>query len=78
MTTKSNEISADSRSLNDSGFFHAVSLSGGKDSSAMLILMIERGMPIDLVLSADTGMEFPEMYLLQTKNNPRCRQRLPS
>lgn len=28
----------------------------------MLLLMIERGMPIDLVLSADTGMEFPEMY----------------
>jgi 3'-phosphoadenosine 5'-phosphosulfate sulfotransferase (PAPS reductase)/FAD synthetase len=34
----------------------------GKDSTAMLLLMIERGMPIDLVLSADTGMEFPEMY----------------
>ena len=44
------------------GQFHAVSLSGGKDSSAMLLLMIERGMPIDLVLHADTGMEFPEMY----------------
>lgn len=28
----------------------------------MLLLMIERGMPIDAVLSADTGMEFPEMY----------------
>lgn len=28
----------------------------------MLLLMIERGMPIDLVLTADTGMEFPEMY----------------
>ena len=41
---------------------HAVSLSGGKDSSAMLLLMIERGMPINMVLSADTGMEFPEMY----------------
>ena len=69
MTTKSNEISTDSRSLNDSGFFHAVSLSGGKDSSAMLILMIERGMPIDLVLSADTGMEFPEMYEHLAKMN---------
>lgn len=42
--------------------FHAVSLSGGKDSTAMLLLMIERGMPIDIVLYADTGMEFPEMY----------------
>ena len=28
----------------------------------MLLLMIERGMPIDIVLTADTGMEFPEMY----------------
>lgn len=42
--------------------FHAVSLSGGKDSTAMLLLMIEKGMPIDMVLYADTGMEFPEMY----------------
>lgn len=35
--------------------FHAVSLSGGKDSTAMLLLMIERDMPINMVLSADTG-----------------------
>ncbi len=42
--------------------FHAISLSGGKDSTAMLLLMMERDMPIDLVLTADTGMEFPEMY----------------
>ncbi len=28
----------------------------------MLLMMIERGLPIDLVLTADTGMEFPEMY----------------
>lgn len=54
--------------IEDSGLFdaqmhyHAVSLSGGKDSTAMLLLMIERDMPIDVVISADTGMEFPEMY----------------
>lgn len=48
-TTKSNEI------------YSAVSLSGGKDSSALLLLMIEKGLPIDCVLYADTGMEFPEM-----------------
>ncbi len=24
--------------------------------------MIERGLPIDIVISADIGMEFPEMY----------------
>jgi 3'-phosphoadenosine 5'-phosphosulfate sulfotransferase (PAPS reductase)/FAD synthetase len=42
--------------------FHCCNLSGGKDSTALLLLMIERGMPIDIVLTADTGMEFPEMY----------------
>ena len=42
--------------------YHAVNLSGGKDSTALLLLMIEKGMPIDQVLTADTGMEFPEMY----------------
>ena len=42
--------------------FHAVSLSGGKDSTAMVLLMIEGGLPTDMVPSADTGMEFPEMY----------------
>lgn len=42
-------------------FYHAVSLSGGKDSSALLLLMMEKEMPIDCVLYADTGMEFPEM-----------------
>ena len=42
--------------------FHAISLSGGKDSTCLTLLMIERGLPIDLVLTADTGMEFPEMY----------------
>ena len=28
----------------------------------MLLLRIERDMPIDMVLAADTGMEVPEMY----------------
>ena len=47
---------------NTQGSFHAVSLSGGKDSTYLLLRMIERDMPIDAVLTADTGMEFPEMY----------------
>lgn len=38
---------------------HIVSLSGGKDSTAMLLMMIERKMPIDLILFCDTGLEFP-------------------
>ena len=28
----------------------------------MLLLMIDKEMPIDIVMFADTGMEFPEMY----------------
>ena len=51
-------------------FYHAVSLSGGKDSSALLLLMIEKGMPIDAVISADTGMEFPEMYNFELTGTP--------
>lgn len=42
--------------------YHVVNLSGGKDSTAMTLLMIEAGMPIDAAICADTGMEFPEMY----------------
>lgn len=42
--------------------FNAVSVSGGKDSSCLLLLMIEKGMQIDAAFWADTGMEFPEMY----------------
>lgn len=39
-----------------------VSLSGGKDSTAMLLRMIELKMPIDKIVFADTGFEFPELY----------------
>ncbi len=42
--------------------YHIVSLSGGKDSTAMLLMMVERKMPIDLILFCDTGLEFPAMY----------------
>ena len=48
--------------MNKTKDYHAVSLSGGKDSTAMLLMMLERGMPIDAVLYPDSGMEFPEMY----------------
>ena len=42
--------------------YHATSLSGGKSSTAMLLLVLERDIPINCALYADTGMEFPEMY----------------
>lgn len=42
--------------------YHVVSLSGGKDSTAMVLGMIARGMQIDCILFCDTGLEFPAMY----------------
>ena len=47
---------------------HIVSWSGGKDSSAMLIRMVEEDMPIDDIVFIEVmatptlGGEFPEMY----------------
>lgn len=47
---------------------HIVSWSGGKDSSAMLIRMVEEGMPIDdivfikVMATPTLGAELPEMY----------------
>jgi len=39
-----------------------VSFSGGKDSTAMLIRMLELEMPVDKIVFADTGFEFPELH----------------
>ena len=41
--------------------YHMVSFSGGKDSTAMLLHMMELGMQIDEVLYCDTWTEFPAM-----------------
>jgi len=41
---------------------HIVSFSGGKDSTAMLLRMIELDMRIDEIIFCDTGKEFPQMY----------------
>jgi 3'-phosphoadenosine 5'-phosphosulfate sulfotransferase (PAPS reductase)/FAD synthetase len=41
---------------------HVVSLSGGKDSTAMLFMLLERGYPVDRVVFCDTTKEFDEMY----------------
>lgn len=41
---------------------YIVSFSGGKDSTAMLLLLIEKKYPIDEIIMCDTGVEFEDMY----------------
>lgn len=41
---------------------HIVSFSGGKDSTAMLLFMLENSMQVDEIIFLDTGVEFPQMY----------------
>lgn len=41
--------------------YHVASFSGGKDSTAMVLRMIELQYPLDEVLFCDTTMEFPAM-----------------
>lgn len=48
--------------MGEKKLYHVVSFSGGKDSTAMLLKMVEKGMQIDCILFCDTGLEFPEMY----------------
>ena len=42
--------------------WHVLSFSGGKDSTALLFLMLEKGMPLDQIIFVDFGKEFPQMY----------------
>ena len=39
-----------------------VSLSGGKDSTAMLLMMLEKKINVDRIICVDTTKEFPQMY----------------
>ena len=47
--------------MNEKPIKNVVSLSGGKDSTAMILMMLEKNMPVDLILFCDTGKEFPAM-----------------
>ena len=41
---------------------YIASVSFGKDSLAMILLILERGLPLDEVVFYDTGMEFKAIY----------------
>ena len=51
--------------------YKLVSFSGGKDSTAMLIILLEMGLSFDEILFYDTGAEFPEIYTHLTKVEKR-------
>ena len=46
----------------DKSELHVCSFSGGKDSTAMLLRMLEARMKVDVILFCDTGLEFPQLY----------------
>ena len=49
-------------SANTKPSLHVLSLSGGKDSTALLLRLLEENMPLDQILFCDTGLEFPALY----------------
>jgi len=48
--------------MKDDEIKYVVSFSGGKDSTAMLLMLLEKGCPVDEIRVFDTGWEFPQMY----------------
>lgn len=53
---------------------YIASCSFGKDSLAMVLMLIERGLPLDEVVFYDTGMEFQVIYDLRDAMLPIFQQ----
>jgi len=49
-------------------------LSGGKDSTAMVLQLLERKFPVDHIIFTNTQSEFPEMYEYLDKVGERLKQ----
>ena len=49
---------------------HIASISFGKDSLAMLLMLIEKNYPLDEVVYFDTGMEFQAIYNIRDRIKP--------
>lgn len=54
--------------------WHIASVSWGKDSLAMLLLLIEKSWPLDEVVFYDTGMEFQAIYDTQDRMLPELER----
>ena len=54
--------------------YYIASVSWGKDSLAMLIMLIENYEPLDEVVFYDTGMEFRAIYAIRDKMLPTLKQ----
>lgn len=54
--------------------YYIASVSWGKDSLAMLLLLIDKGYPLDEVVFYDTGMEFQAIYDTQNRMKPTLEQ----
>ena len=57
---------------------HIVSFSGGKDSTAMLLRMLEENMQVDEIIYCDTYKEFPQMYKHIEKIKKYIKEKLKS
>lgn len=60
--------------MNFTAKWHIASVSWGKDSLAMLLMLIERGLPLDEVIFYDTGMEFQAIYDIRDSMLPVLHQ----
>ena len=49
---------------------HIASVSFGKDSLAMLLLLLEKEMPLDEVIFYNSGMEFQAIYDIGERIRP--------
>ena len=54
--------------------YHIASVSWGKDSLAMLLMLIAKGYPLDEVVFYDTGMEFQAIYDTRDLMLPRLER----
>lgn len=54
---------------------HIASVSFGKDSLAMLLYILDNGLPLDEVVFYNTGMEFKAIYAIRDKIIPILRKR---